>query len=121
MLTDEQVRQEITSAQKGSDIPGLVEKIAFFLHLKDSSKDTYENWFSAQDILLRWSDSDYRKELREDSSFGRQIHSMLNNRAYNSYQRRLFFHDAPNLYEDWMTAQHELGKQVLWQQCKVYV
>lgn len=121
MLIDEQVRQEITSAREGSDIHGLVGKIAFFLHLKSNSADADTNWFSAQDILLKWSDSPYRKGLRADSSFGKQIHEMLNDRAYQNYRRRFFFCDGMNAYEDWMTAQYELGKQVLWQQSKIHV
>lgn len=121
MLTDEQIRQEITSAQEGSDIHGLVEKIAYFLHLEFSQISADKNWHDAQDTLLRWSDSPYRKELRADSSFGVQVHKMLNHRAYDNYQSGLFFNDPLNVYADWMTAQHKLGKQVLWQQCKVNV
>ncbi len=121
MLTDEQVRQEITSAREDSDTHGLVEKIAYFLHLKNPQISADENWYTAQDTLLRWSDCKFRKELREDSSFGKQIHGLLNNIAYGSYRERVFFCNPMNMYEDWMTAKHKLGEQVLWQQSKIVV
>jgi len=45
----------------------------------------------------------------------------LNHLAYDKYQERLLFHDNDNAYADWMTAKHELAKQVLWQQSKIIV
>jgi hypothetical protein len=121
MLTDEQVMLEIMGAGPGSDIHGLVEKVAYFLHLRSPGDSALGNWSTAQNVLLGWSGHEDGKELRQDSGFGEQVHGLLNNQAYRSFQRRLFFNDPVNFYADWMTAQHELGKQVLWQQLKIVV
>jgi hypothetical protein len=122
MLTDEQVRQEIVNARGDSDVYGLVEKIAYFLHLRTPKDSALINWSAAEDTLLRWSDSSDRLVLRADSSFGKQLHKLLEDRAYDKSQERSFFGNNSYIPDaDWKTAQHELAKQVLWQQCKITV
>jgi hypothetical protein len=121
MLTEEQIRQEINGAEENSDIHGLVEKIAYFFHIKTPEASAIENWDYSKDTLYRWSDCKYRPDLKDGPSFGERIHGVLSNSAYDKYKTRLFFHDSPNSYADWMTAQHELGKQVLWQERGIIV
>jgi len=122
MLTDEQVKQEITSAPENSDVYGIVEKIAYFLHLRRPQDSALANWYTAEDTLLKWSSSPNRSDLKADSNFREPIHKLLEVRAYDKFLERAFFHN-PNYIPDadWKTAQHELGKQILWQQCKIVV
>jgi len=119
ILSDEQIRREIAGSNRGSDIYGLVEKMAFYLHLNYPSDSQEGDWYFAQETLLDWSDSVFRPGLRDGPSFGKHITRLLNHVAYEKSRTREFFHDSPNSYADWIVAQEELAKQVLWQQAKV--
>jgi len=127
MLNGDEIWQEITSAQRGSDIHGLVEKIAYFLYLRRSNRVSADtNWYDAQDILVGWTQCDSGRGLRNEPSFERAIYRSIDQRAYEIYRKKASDlntddYDMVTPHEDWMTAQHELAKQVLEQECGIEV
>jgi len=119
-----ELEREIKGSQSGSDIHGLVQKMAYRLHERRTHKSTDDNWFMAEDILLRWSNfqylSDYECKKRDTQfSLSNQIHALLNNYAYDYHQFSLSFGNKTSPYFDWINAQEELAKQVLHQVTRI--
>ncbi len=116
MLTDDDIMQEIISARSGSDIHGLVNKIANYLYSKNPTNSAENDWFMAQTILLRWSHSAYREELqlRKEPDFGIKVTSLLNHYAFRAYNYDRPSHKKSS-FDYWMLAQNQLAEQVIWQ------
>ncbi|MEK6872350.1 MAG: hypothetical protein AABX16_05590 [Nanoarchaeota archaeon] len=53
------VSQTIQSAEKGSQIYALTEKIAYYFHTENASNPADQNWCTAQDYLEDWLDINY--------------------------------------------------------------
>lgn len=115
--------QEIATAQRGSDTHGLLEKIAFHLHLKNKAHSQDSNWFIAQSTLLRWAG--YQREHSTDFEppLENSLHRLLNHYAYDHSDFPLCLEDKPEIpsspFNDWMYAQDRLAKQILHQVTRI--
>ncbi len=118
MLTTGEIKKEISTAERGSNLYGLVEMTAYYLHLRNPFNNPETNWSNAQTRILLWTESSHRESLREGVSFESKITQMLNNRAYECYDTRIFFIEEGNPCNDWTYARNDLAKQILWQQAK---
>jgi hypothetical protein len=115
-----ELEREIKGSQSGSDIHGLVQKIAYRLHEKRSRKSADDNWFMAEDLLLRWSNFQYgndhlNKKKDTEFSLSNQLHIILNHYAHDHHKYSLSFGNKTSPYFDWVDAQDELARQVLHQ------
>ena len=93
--------QEIKSVQKGSDVYGLVEKIAYFLWEKDNLP-TETNYLFAQYILTEWANKRSYFHLEE-------LHNILNYYAFQYYKSD----PISSPFDHWMKAQNRFAEQIL--------
>ena len=109
------IQKEISEAQKGSDTYGLIENIAFSLHLRKPSRSSDDNWFDAQNRLSRWCDYhiNHMKDLQPPIES--DIHKSLNHRAYNKHEGDEFWDEPSSPFDDWMYALRDKAEQVIWQ------
>ena len=49
--------QEITRAREGGDIHNLLRKVAYHLYQMRPENSDWDNWFSAQKLLLYWTEN----------------------------------------------------------------
>ena len=112
---------EIGIAQRGSDIHGLIEKMAYHNHLANPSYGAERNWFEARGDLIRWANHHYRCS---DQSVEENLHELLENYAYTAYELECHNrwtnqhnvpYENPSAFDAWMRAQDSLARQVLWQ------
>lgn len=113
MLSDKDLMREISNARRGSDIHGLVEKIAYYLHFENPANSSTSDWFKAQVILFKWSDDEPRRDLRDRDCFGDYVTEVLNHYAFLAYNNDKY-HDRSS-FDYWMQAQDRLAQQVIWQ------
>ena len=106
---------EIQGAQRGSDVFGLVEKIAYLTHL-DNPRNTPEiNWESAQNTLFKWAENKYRDFPELRMGFEAIVHDILSHDAYNRHQYRDFWEreSRETPFDDWVYAQDQFARQVM--------
>ena len=109
------IGREIREAKEGSDVFGLVQKIAYSYHLKNTQCSSEENWCMAQASLNIWAV--FQTNL-ENSSFKlpleEALHQLLNNNAYNRFKVRDFWGDLGTSFGDWIYAQDSLAQHVIY-------
>jgi len=113
MLSDIDIKCEIMEARRGSDIHGLVDKIADQLHTRNPANSPESDWFFAQTVLYKWTEGTYRVGLREGANFGNRITELLNHYAFLAYNNDRM--DKKNSFDYWMQAQRKLAEQVIGQ------
>lgn len=113
MLYGDQIKKEISESEFGSDLHGLVSKIAFFIHLKDKRVPREENWHNAVDKVVRWTDHSNRSGLRDVDQFEFAITDLLKHYAHQRYDSRDMRDDKKTAFDDWVYAQDTLAFQVL--------
>jgi len=60
--------EAVKLAKRGSDLYGVLEKTAFYLHTMRPDKSSDENWFNAQEaIAINMSDYSYTKQSGEEN------------------------------------------------------
>lgn len=104
------IEEDIKNADKGSDIHGLVEKMAYHFYLRDPSKSSDDNWFDAQKFFLEWANFQY-KRVQTALGLEDQIKNQINLYAY--------FHSSiypqNSSFDNWMSAQNRIAEQIIWQ------
>jgi len=120
---------------KGSDVYSVVEKTAFFLHLKDTSKDPLINWRDAQRLFAQRMDSgfyanrgfDLMSGLDNVSELSQRFNEFLS-RCANDEHRYAEYHlkkhkcdirDTP--LDNWVRVQDDLAASLARSQiCEYY-
>ena len=110
-----QVRTEIADSQIGSDVYGLVEKMAFHYHLRDRSRSNDDNWLMAIDNFGKWCEYQVNRFSNINLPLEDSIHNSLCSHAYEHSQGRDFSDKEGSSLDDWIYAQNELAKQVMHQ------
>jgi hypothetical protein len=119
LLFDNSMEEEIKSAKEGSDIHGLIEKMAYHFHLNIPNASRESNWFEAQRDLVKWARFNYDFSPNNTAE---NIHDLLNTYAHSQYKqecnRRWTNRDEtpysnPTDFDSWMAGQDQLALQVL--------
>jgi|APSaa5957512622_1039677.scaffolds.fasta_scaffold177954_1 hypothetical protein len=119
LLFDNPIKEEIQSAKEGSDIHGLLKKIAGHFHLSFPLASRESNWFAAQRDLAKWARFNYGSS---NEGISKNIHDLLNTYAHNQYkqecnrrgsQQNGVHYTNPSSFDSWMSAQDQLAQQVL--------
>lgn len=99
------IYEAVSNAQHGSDTQGVLEKIAYGLHLREPRASEGSNWNSAKEAFVSW--------LRggpvciSQHSHKEYLKAVLNSFAH--YYRD----DGRTPFEHWMQAQNEIAQSIL--------
>jgi len=96
------IRYDIINAQEGSDIHGVVEKVAYQLYLRDSRGSSEKDWADAQGRVTDWA---YRVACDHLESY---FKSRLQGYAF-SYSSSEVFTD----FDNWMSAQGAMARLII--------
>ena len=98
------IYNSISSARSGSDIHGVLEKIAYRLHLRDNRNMAGANWNSAKEAFRHWEEK--RPLLSDRRTPEQDLKELLDFRAY-SYTNR-----GGTAFDNWMSAQNNLAEEI---------
>lgn len=107
------IREQVAYSQEGSDINGLVRKIAFEYHLRNSSESAEGNWLGAENTLIKWC-AQHRTSHWNDN-IEQSLHGLLNDYAHQAMKTRFFRGYEGSQFDDWMAAQDRLALQIIHQ------
>ena len=100
----DELESSIRTAEKGSDIYGLVEKIAYKLSRDYPWESEDSNWFYAQGVLLHYSLN--KIFLRHEATLPERIKDFLNFSAH-------MYRYSGSPFDNWMNAQNELAGLII--------
>ncbi len=114
-VSEQIIRESVAAAEQGSDIFGVLEKIAYFLYLQKPTNSSENNWFSANECFIRWA------KLRplelnfviEGKLFTNRISVEEDTKRVLKYSAYSYRNSPGNSFDHWMEAQDNLALFIL--------
>lgn len=103
MVTSYQI---VDIAQPGSDIHGVLEKIAYRFHLADDRYESNCNWNNAKAALSQWMDNPANTAGVSIVGNESYLNEVLNFRAYR------YMNNGGTPFDHWISAQNDLAEQI---------
>lgn len=101
----EEIRTAIKNAQLGSDIYGVLEKVAYKVNLENSNSKSVSNWYEAQLRFTRWAITQIPYMFTK--SFESYLRGWLQHQAYG------YRHSGGTSFDHWMKAQYDYADEVI--------
>ncbi|MDP2925235.1 MAG: hypothetical protein Q8N99_02570 [Nanoarchaeota archaeon] len=102
-----EISRESREAQFGSDIHGIVERLAEKIHLNHPENGGLKNWYQSMDAFVNWCYG-FKISIEPFGNVEKAIKGFLNYRAY-SYDGDAF--------ENWLSAQKDFARDIYINHC----
>ncbi|MFA5856577.1 MAG: hypothetical protein WC867_04415 [Candidatus Pacearchaeota archaeon] len=113
-MIDEEIANQISNSRDGSEIKGLLEKIAYKHYIIDKESNSIINWLRAESDLYKWAEFQASKSTQK-FVLEKTLKDLLEKYAYSWYENRCFINKSGSLQEDWEKSIDELANQMVWQ------